>query len=211
MFKLFQSKWTPAKFWEWFAANEGRLADLITNPQALVGEFSKSIKRVDKGLAFEFGVKPNSQGRFEFIISADGIRDNMPAVEALAAAAPSLSRWTIVKYRQPSEGVTLRFGELELTPESILASIEAQGDRIGVVLFFPEAAGEGDHVKHAGFLMLDTTLGEFTMMTRVGSVDCLGVFANIPEVASLAKFPLVELRARFDRLWESMNKSSVPR
>lgn len=204
MWNLFKKRWSPKQFWEWFGAQEVALAGMITDPPRLLATITPMLKRVDKNLAFEVGVQTQNNGKYDFVLSADGIRDNMPAVESLASHAPHLNRWTITKYRQRSEGVTLQFEELALTPDSILASIERQDDRIGVILYFPEAAAKGPSSQHAGFLMLDATLGELDMMTKVGSVDIVGVFANVPADAPLAKFPLRELSQRFDALWNSM-------
>src|SRR5262245_46726753 len=100
VFGLFSSK-PPASpeadFWKWFQANEARLFSWENDREATFNALEEAMHNVDPNLTFE--ISPVIDGKREFVISADGIQDGFPAVEALYASAPSLERWTWVKFR----------------------------------------------------------------------------------------------------------------
>jgi hypothetical protein len=89
---------TPEEnFWRWFQNHQDMLYDFERNQAQVFGELSTELHRVNSDLTFEFG--PIENGRRELVISADGIRAAFPAVQALYAAAPSLPRWKLTKFR----------------------------------------------------------------------------------------------------------------
>jgi hypothetical protein len=90
---------TPEQtFWIWFQNNQNALFDFEKDREKTFGMLSAQLHKVNPTLTFEFG--PIEQGQREFTISADGIKDAFPAVEALYAAAPQLPRWKFLKFRQ---------------------------------------------------------------------------------------------------------------
>jgi hypothetical protein len=129
---------------------------------------------VDKGLRFEFG--PVKDGQREFVISANGIGAVFPAVKQLVAAAPSLPKWTIIAFRQPKKDLkdcTLDFEGVKLGEQDIWFKDEPEGDKIGLILYIRgfKSDEETQSIAGASFLFLDMTIGEYLVVTRIGSID----------------------------------------
>src|SRR5882724_4779444 len=72
-----------ADFWQWFQRNEADLFDFERDQEAIFDRLAAEMHKVHPSLTFEFGSKEN--GRREFVISADGIKDAFPKVESLYA------------------------------------------------------------------------------------------------------------------------------
>lgn len=186
------------KFWSWFAQQEDELARLAAKPHEFLAVLAPKLRRTAPGVLCEFSVQPGEDGRLELILSADGIRDQIPAVRALVAAAPALRRWRVTAFR-PRDAVkgTIEMNGLILDPATLKASIEPHAGLIAVVIFVPGVTGpEAEAFTHLGFLLLDTTLGELDVMTKVGPVDVLPA----DSAANGDAFPFVELAQRFDAM-----------
>lgn len=160
-------------FWNWFVANEASLFSIGSGEDAAFASLARALQSVHSDLTFEIG--PVRQGRREFVISADGLRQAFPAVELLHARAPSLARWTWVKFRPPRhplstitvEDVTLRTDQVRY-----LLARDEDDNRVGIVLFMDGYdEGEQKAFQRAGYLLLDEALGEFAMETKVGFID----------------------------------------
>ena len=65
-----------ALFWRWFQANETRLFDFEKDQDRVFNELQMQLHRIQPSLTFEFG--PKEEGKREFVISADGIKDAFP-------------------------------------------------------------------------------------------------------------------------------------
>ena len=85
-------------FWQWFEENESMLFDFERDQERTFDQLRTALKKVHPDLTFEFG--PKQDGKREFVISADGLKSAFPAVESLYAAAPTLGRWSFIKFRQ---------------------------------------------------------------------------------------------------------------
>ena len=86
-------------FWKWFETNQDDLYSFEKDREAIFDRLSAAMHNVNKDLTFEFGPIGEDDSR-EFTISAGGIQSAFPHIEALHAAAPKLSKWTFLKYRQ---------------------------------------------------------------------------------------------------------------
>jgi hypothetical protein len=191
-----------AAFWRWFQANETRLFDFEKDQDKVFDELQMQLHRIQPSLTFEFG--PKQEGKREFVISADGIKDAFPAVIGLADAAPPLARWKITKFR-PRRGfqspVTLN--GLRISPEQLKFTIEPDGDKAGITLFI-EGYSPSEHEKYAGvvYLMLDQALGEYDVETKVGFIELKSNLAT----SNLAKQSFSALAPTFDKLVKSISK-----
>jgi hypothetical protein len=188
-------------FWDWFRANESRLFDFEKDRHAIFDELTAQLQKVHEGLTFEFGPKVNETR--EFVISADGIKDVFPAVIALADAAPSLTRWKIIKFRPRRQLMPINSNGLQFKPDQIEFTIEPDGDKLGITLFMV-GYKETEHERYAsiGFLMLDEALGEYDVETKVGGID----FKSSQDSSRLPKQPIVRLTERFDEMVRSKPK-----
>ncbi len=181
-------------FWSWFQANESRLFEFEKDQDRVFADLRNAIDAVDPDLTFEFG--PNRDGVREFIISAGGLKSVFPSVEALAAKAPPLQRWQIVKYRQRKglspyinfEGSTIRSDQVRFT-------LEPDGAKAGITLFMDGYTDEKHNLYGSvGFLYLDNCLGEYDVATKAGFIE----FKSADAPSSLEKKPLSELTTTFD-------------
>jgi len=191
-----------AAFWRWFQANESRLFDFEKDREKVFDELQTQLHRIHPNLTFEFG--PKQDGKRDFVISADGIRNAFPAVIDLANAAPLLPRWTITKFR-PRRGFqsSVTLNGLRISPEQVEFTIEPDGDKAGITLFI-EGYSRSEHEKYAAlvFLMLDQTLGEYDVETKVGFIE----LKSRSTKSNSAKRPFSALVQSIDRLIKSDSK-----
>ena len=191
-----------SSFWRWFQANETRLFDFEKDQDRVFNELQMQLHRIQPSLTFEFG--PKEEGKREFVISADGIKDAFPAVIGLADAAPPLPRWKITKFRPRRDfqsPVTLN--GLRISPEQVQFTIEPDGDKAGITLFI-EGYSPNEFEKYAGviFLMLDQVLGEYDVETKVGFIKLKSKSA----ASNLARKSFSALAPTFDKFVKSISK-----
>lgn len=170
---LFSRKPPAEQFWIWFVNNESRLLDLPGEP--LVLEAGKRIRKSFPGIMFEVG--SNDQRPRELIISADGISENVSAVEEIADAAPTLDSWTITRFRRPHEGYAeseLTFGPVKLGKGTVRAKLTRMQDgRPDVDLYmqgFNPDAPNAQVYQGAAFILLDMAIGEYNVICLVGAI-----------------------------------------
>jgi len=133
-------------------------------------ELRELIGRVHPDLEFDVG--PPGAGKREFVISAGGIRDAFPAVEALARGAPVLPRWNVVAYRKRrAVSGSVSFQGLALSVENVRFEFPPGGPDAGIVLFMPGYVRE-EHSRYLALalLMLDALLGEYDVEMKLGSI-----------------------------------------
>jgi hypothetical protein len=201
----FASKSTQAKFWKWFVEHEAELFDFESDQERIFRQLAAALHRVHPHLTFEFGPKGAKR---EFVISAGGIKSAFPAVVALANAAPELPRWQVTAFhprRSPLHVVEIE--DKRINPDDVHFSLLHNGTTAGIRLFVP-GFREGDTVlTQLIYLLLDGTLGEYDVETRLGLIKILP-----PETATDGeRYPLAELPERFDALVAKLEgKSGKP-
>ncbi len=154
------------EFWKEFLRTETALF-AGERPEPVLG---KLIERVHPDLEFDIGRA--ASGKKEIVISAGGIREAFPAVEALAQGAPPLPRWNVVRYRQrrlPAGSFT--FGGLSLDPHTITFTMSSGGPAAGIVLYMPGYT-RGEHSRYLALALhvLDAVLGEYDVEMKLGSI-----------------------------------------
>ena len=199
-----------ADFWTWFqTVEEGYHADVeamvAQEPggrdrviQAVVA-VNERLARIDPYLNVNFG--PPRGKTFELVLTVDGFKQAIPAIEKTAAVAPSLPRWTLVKYRPATarpgfsvqhEGATLKVDDVEA------AVAKVEGD-IVVVLFVKGLDGpQRQALQGAAVLAMDSVLGEELSMK---AIDVLTAVPFSEQTAQgIERFPLLSLPARLKKL-----------
>ena len=157
-------------FWVWFKRNDATLFDFEKGQERIFDQLSTQIKRVDPNLTFEFGPKQN--GKREFVISADGLRESFPAVISLYDAAPKLDRWIFVKFRPRREPMGIEYAGVKVEVNDVLVSLEPDGDKVAITVYIAKYnVIQANAYGSIGFLMLDQALGEYDMETKVGPVQ----------------------------------------
>ncbi|PZR13496.1 MAG: hypothetical protein DI536_12105 [Archangium gephyra] len=183
------------EFWKWVGAHVTELKLVKTGDEPVVDELSAELGKAAPGLVFELGVGTDP---FEFIISADGMKDRFDDVKRLTGAAPAIAGLKVIAFRPRKEidGFEMHLGDLKLAADEVkyLGSAEKDG-KLSLDLYIDGySATTEDAVKRAGFVLLDSAIGEFDMETRIGGIE----FHGAPAPAG-AK-PLPALPAELDAL-----------
>jgi len=179
---------TPEKlFWQWFEKNSAKLMKFESDRDATFDELTDQLRQVHPDLTFEFG--PIINGKREFVVSADGIRDAFPAVKSLVDAAPSLEEWIIIPFRPPKgTEFIIQIGDYSLGAEDIWFSYEPDGDRIGLILYIKGLSVENEDVAaQASFILLDGALGEYAVEEKIGFIERIAL-PDDPKVFDLHPF-----------------------
>jgi hypothetical protein len=144
--------------------------------------------KLNPNLTFEFG--PIEDGRREFVISADGIREPFPEVEALYKGAPSLPRWKFIKFRPRRKPNDISYGGVSVKALSVSVLVEQKGQMVDITVFIPGYT-QAAHKTYAAiaFLLLDEALGEYDVETRVGQVNVDSVSKAPAQRYSLEALP----------------------
>jgi hypothetical protein len=190
------------QFWVWFKQRQEMLFNFERDQERIFDELGSALANVSPHLTFEFGRVIN--GAREFVISADGIKSDFPAVEALAAAAPALPQWKVVKFRQRQTPIVeLTFAGKAVKPEDVECCLLSNGRDLGVYLFFDAySEEEADIWRHIGFLLLDQALGEYDVATKVARIE---VFHSNAHPDAL-RHALPELPKKFDARFRTLDR-----
>jgi hypothetical protein len=176
-----------SEFWQWFQTNEAALFDFERDQERTFDRLGAAMHEVHPSLTFEFG--PKEAGRREFVISADGMREAFPKVESLFAEAPRLARWKVVKFRQRREPLNVRYDGVLVEAGSVSVLMHSKGGKIALTVLIPgyTEATRKTYVAIA-FLLLDQTLGEYDVDTRVGQIG-VAAPSGSADAVSLEQLP----------------------
>ena len=175
-------------FWKWFSSNESTLYDFDKNQEAIFNSLSIELHKVNPNLTFEFS--PKIDGHREFVISADGIRDAFPAVEALYAKAPVLPRWKFIKFRQRHDPSDITYGGITIEARKVRVLIVREDQRAKLTIYV-QGYSQAQHKAYAPivFLLLDQALGEYDVETNVGQIQIKSVTDAPTNTCTLAELP----------------------
>ena len=186
------------EFWNWFIQHETELfafdpAQEIER-ERLFDKLASELQKVDPDLTFEFGPK---ESRREFVISAGGMKRAFPAVASLVDAAPRLERWQVTAFRprRPVSDV-VQFRDKRVDPKDVQFSLLDNGKIAGIYLFVPGFREDDADLKQIGYLLLDETLGEYDVESRLGLIKMLPPDAR----TNGDRYSLAELPRLFDQL-----------
>jgi hypothetical protein len=168
--KLFSKKNIQDAFWDWFKKNSDVIFHFERNQDFLFHNLKSELNKIHSDLVFEFS--PILQdGKREFVISADGIKNVFPIVKDLVSKAPSLDKWHIVAFRQPRKGITqITYDDLIVNFEDVFFRFGKDNGQIALELnirgFYeaPEWTG-------ATFILLDNVLGEYYTEMSLSSIE----------------------------------------
>lgn len=178
------------KFWHWFKDNESSLYDFEKDQERTFDRLSAELHKVNSNLTFEFG--PKKDGRRDFVISADGIREAFPAVEALYASAPPLAHWKVIKFRPRRDPMDISLGSVTVKAETVLVEVIPNSGKVDLTVTMPGYAQETSNAyKQIGYLMLDQALGEYDVETRVGAISFVATPTSDKKAVHLEQLPKV--------------------
>lgn len=125
------------------------------------------------------------------------MKSAVPAVVSLIRAAPPLESWTITAFssRRVLPDV-IEFGGKQACPQDVEFSLLDNGKVAGLRLFIPSFQENDPIWKQIGYLMLDDTLGEYDVESRLGLIKMYS-----PDVQNSERcYPLAGLPSAFDQL-----------
>lgn len=181
-------------FWTWFQ-HDAEALRANKDLQQVMEQISAEIAKVAPGVFAEIGANGDDR---TLVLSVNGKQDLFPAVQALYAARPTVSHWTIVAFRQrakPGEpALQIQLGDVTIDPIAVKFVARRHADKLDLDVFLPGAMSD-DQRGEIGFVLLDHAVGEYDMETRIAGIT----FGPITKAPATAK-PLTELPAQVDAL-----------
>lgn len=168
---------TPeARFWGWFLQNRIFIETFRTETDAVVDAIQQKINIVSPLLVFEIG--QTAEGTYEFIISAGGVKRLIPYVTRLYNAAPEIGNWRIIAFKPRHATPQIEYGgERFSLSDFYYASRIGEDGKTDLLVCIRGFNGRREKTYGmAGFLFLDTVIGEYDVMTNLGAVE----FGDIP-------------------------------
>jgi hypothetical protein len=184
-------------FWTWWAGARDRVATAIGSggfDDRLVNEISKAVRAVHPDLGWEF--EPGKTAQHAFCISPEGNAVlRQVALRWLASAPPPDPTWEYHASKQAAAtlmGLAIGPWQFDLEEMRAIASWDPARRRVDVRLWHPLFAETPENVRmQAGFIFLDSLLGEDEVERWIGQIDLL-------EAPTGGRTP-GELRAEIDR------------
>lgn len=173
-----KKKLTPQEFWAWFLTIEKELYQLLDASQGdasrskVIDELNRRISQIEGkvvyGIAYD---KESNVATLE--LSPDGIRENIGPMRRLYDSRPTLPTWRFVEFKQRISGFGLEVAGHKVDDTNVLitSSLNAAGlYDVNVYVPIPPSAPK-EAVGQIAFLMLDHSLGEQIVMTKIGRVE----------------------------------------
>lgn len=185
--KLFNKGTAEENFWNWFVENSRQIASIPDGNVEIGKELLKKIKSYNKNLTYE--IVKGASG-FEFVISCDGEREQIPFANILANTAPEIEGWKVVLFRRKkSINKKITHQGLEMAPDDILVEYTLYKDEIHLRLYIRNYYQGDDRYRALADKFLERTLGEFDVMTKVGAIEYVADKSDMSdvEVISLAQ------------------------
>ncbi|MCG8400650.1 MAG: hypothetical protein MJA84_03545 [Firmicutes bacterium] len=176
------------QFWEWFKKKSNQFYYFEKNQSTLFQSLKTELDKIDPNLVFEFS-PILEDGKREFVISADGIRESFPSVINLANNAPNMDLWKIVAFRQPKKEVSqITYENLNIKLDDIFFKYGKNNGKIDLELNI-RGFQESPEWTAAVFIILDNVLGEYDTEMNLSYIDKKEL--DEKEVNSL--FPITDL------------------
>lgn len=160
------------KFWLWFQKHSNEIFHFQQDRENVFNKLSNALAKINPDLTFEFGPVLDS-GQREFVISAGGIKSAFPSVESLFDAAPQMPDWTITKFRPRRTPLSdLTFANVTVKAQDVYFNLYPDGNKLGAVLFFDDFSEDQYSIYgNIGYLLLDESLGEYDVETKLGFIE----------------------------------------
>ena len=158
------------QFWNWFTKESNKYFHFETNQEELFFRMKSELNKIDCNLVFEFSPILKN-GKREFVISADGIKDSFPSVINLTKQAPIIDKWKIIAFRQPHKDVTqISYESLVINFEDVFFKYRKNNRKIDLELHI-QGFYESAEWTATIFILLDNVLGEYHTEMILGFID----------------------------------------
>ena len=170
---IFAKETREHQFWKWFQKNESKLFQFEKDQEPILDEISEQLSKYKEGIVFEISQENN--GKREFIISADGLKELFPDVEALKDAAPKLDRWSIIAFRPRMKDYAnfkLDYAGKEFDPAKIWIYHRIQDGYFDLIIYHTSFTEEERNAYVSGaYILLDMALGEYDVVKGIRYID----------------------------------------
>lgn len=175
-------------FWEWFSEKSAQYLNFENDQKRLFEELGKELQAVDDNLSFEFS-PALSNGKREFVITAQGIKKSFPAVTKLVTAAPSFPNWIIIAFRQPHLDYTrIEYLNIQFDFDDVFFLYGKSNGKVDLDLHIRGYQGAYGW-KEAISLLLDKIIGEYNTEMKIGGISIKKL--NVSDIPNL--YPITEL------------------
>lgn len=192
-------------FWDWFNKRQEYIYDhLETDTDNVALEIQKELKTIHEDLAFEISFE-KVQDKRNFVVSADGNKHLFPIVIEFTNKAPVYKHWNITPFRPrlnqfnqviEMEGIKLDYDDIYFNYIE-----DDEEDKIHLNVFVQGYDGEDNRYVHAYFLLLDSLVGEYDAVTKIGETI---MYSLEPDISvELHKFKeLIQILDELDKTTE---------
>lgn len=167
-----KSKDPVADFWDYFVAIAPDIVAAGRPINSHINGIGKKLDAIHKRIAWQIGP---AEGAWSLEISADGVHEMVPHVMRIVEAAPEIPGWKVHAFRQ-RVGVptTLEMNGMAFDPHKIFFTSLVEGDKVDLV-FYVDGLNALNREPWIGaiFIYLDSLVGEFDVMTKIGAIDFL--------------------------------------
>ncbi|SFW84443.1 DUF695 domain-containing protein [Chitinophaga sancti] len=189
-----------AEFWNWFKKHEKDFFKVLQDKGDIQGELfnplAERLSKIREGYFFLAGIH---KGTAELILTADGKIKNIPFIEELVAAAPTIPGWTFMAAKPAtltaSQSIGLGDYRFDYQTLFFFANEDPQyPDKISITVVHDQYTAENREQMVMGvYIFLDNYLGEIKSATVIDAVDIAG-----PENAGRELIPIHKLKAYID-------------
>lgn len=181
-----------AEFWDWFVRNKSMIEQYDRKTESVMNAVEAKIKAVYPDLWFEIGQAEDKV--YEFIISAGGLKSAIPSVIDLYKAAPQIPGWRVIAFKPRRDAPVLDHGGIRFNVADFYYQSDYYEGLTDLKVYVKGLTRENEDVYGmAGFLLLDTVIGEYDVMTALGNIK----FEPLPQDRAEMK-PLTGLAAEID-------------
>jgi Family of unknown function (DUF695) len=170
---------TAGEFWSWWSGARDRVAGAIATggfDERLVNDISRAVQTIHPAMAWELA--PGKTAQHAFCISPEGNAEvRQAALRWLASAPPADATWEYHASKQASPrlmGLEVATWRFDLEEMRAISSWDASRRRVDVRLWHPGFADAPEAIRlQAGFVFLDSLLGEDDVERWIGEIDLL--------------------------------------
>ncbi len=198
---IFKSKDEPihsnADFWDWFQKNEKAFYKVVKEQGDIHGIFfdklSPKLKELKDGYYFLTGMLNDTTA--ELVLTADGNIKNIPFVENLIAAAPTIDGWkfTALKPALNIEDVHIEMDGYKFSDKNIYfyANDPVEfPDEIDITVLHDDLNdGNKNNIINGVYIFLDNLLGELKFATTIDNVEVIAKSVAEKELVPIIKLP----------------------